>query len=62
MVCAGPPGRDVFVGGYPGFANPSGELQPGLLRKQPSGQCEKLIFKQRHSHTARRACSHNSPG
>ncbi len=34
LLCAGPPGRDVWVGGYPGFANPSGELQPGLLREQ----------------------------
>ncbi len=34
LVCAGPPGRCVLVDGYPGFAYPSGELQPGLLHEQ----------------------------
>ncbi len=34
LVCAGPPGRCVLVDGYPGFADPSGELQPGLLHEQ----------------------------
>ncbi len=34
LVCAGPPGRDGLFGTYPGFADPSGELQPGLLHEQ----------------------------
>ncbi len=34
LVCAGPPGPDGWVGVYPGFAYPSGELQPGLLCEQ----------------------------
>jgi len=55
LVCAGPPGRDVWVGSYPGFAYPSGELQPGLLREQAlravcRSFCIKITF-----HTARRA-------
>jgi len=31
---AGSPGRDIWVTLFPGFAYPSGELQPGLLHEQ----------------------------
>jgi len=33
-ACAGPPGLNGWGWPTPGFADPSGELQPGLLREQ----------------------------
>jgi len=41
---AGPPGRYIWVTPSPGFAYPSGELQPGLLHEQAlRAVCQSVI-------------------